>query len=88
MKLRLTKAIAIALTIGASTFCAGCTSVAPTTRIKSPAELFHNMAFGGKSLTTSEYIGSEHAREWDMAKHAEALANQQRQAAMPNAQYR
>lgn len=87
MKLRLTRAIAIALTIGASTFSAGCTSVAPT-RIKSPAELFHNMAFGGKGLTTSEYMGSEHAREWDMAKHAEALANQQRQAAAADAQYR
>lgn len=87
MKLRLTQAIAIALTIGASAFSVGCTSVAPT-RLKSPAELFHTVAFGGKGLTTSEYVGSEHAREWDLAKHAEALTDQQRQAAVPTAQYR
>lgn len=46
-------------------------------RLKSPIDLIHTAAFGGSGLTRSEYLGSEHAREWDMAEHAESLRRQQ-----------
>lgn len=64
----------------------GCTSTA--TRVKSPIELMHGLAFGDRSLTKTEYRGSERAREWAMNEHAESMRRQaaefaERQATAP-----
>lgn len=68
------KSIVLAVTV--LCMCSGCTQLA-NKRLKSPVELIHSAAFGGSGLTTSEYLGSDHAREWAMAEHAEAMAKQQ-----------
>ncbi len=59
--------------------CTGCAQATKQTRLRTPLEVMHGLVFGG-DLSSSEYIGSGHARDWAMAEHAESPANQQRVA--------
>ena len=78
--MRRTKIAACTMLACGISLVTGCTESAMQTRIKSPIELLHSAAFGG-GLTKSEYMGSDHARDWDMARHAEAVAKQSQQFA-------
>ncbi|MFK7820794.1 MAG: hypothetical protein AB8G99_18895 [Planctomycetaceae bacterium] len=78
--MRRTRFMATAIVIASTSCLTGCSESATQTRIKSPIELMHSAAFGG-GLTKSEYTGSDHARDWAMAREAEAVAKQSQQFA-------